>query len=115
MKLILFIHVYDIIFYINCVFCFVQVRAGCYGNFFHFVVYLAIIQVNICRTIGTLVGNVEDLTFKRISCIPHISSHCSIHARSVCRTWPSVVELTARFMTKSSAKSLWVCPARAGH
>ena len=35
---VLFIQVYDIILYINCVFCFVQVRTGCYGNFFHFVV-----------------------------------------------------------------------------
>ena len=38
MKLILFIHVYDIILYINCVYCFVQVRTGYYGNFFIFVV-----------------------------------------------------------------------------
>ena len=36
----------------------------------------------------------------------HIFSHCSRHARSVCRTWPSVVELIARYMVVSSAKSL---------
>ena len=38
--------------------------------------------------------------------ISHIFSHCSRHARSVCMTWPSVVELIARYMTVSFAKSL---------
>ena len=41
-----------------------------------------------------------------LNCIFHIFSHCSRHARSVCRTWPSVVELIARYMAVSSAKSL---------
>ena len=41
-----------------------------------------------------------------LNCISHIFSHCSRHARSVCRTWPSVVELIARYMAVSSAKSL---------
>ena len=40
------------------------------------------------------------------NCISHIFSHCSRHARLVCRTWPSVVELIARYMAVSSAKSL---------
>ena len=41
-----------------------------------------------------------------LNCISHIFSHCSRHARSVSRTWPSVVELIARYMAVSSAKSL---------
>ena len=41
-----------------------------------------------------------------LNCISHIFSHCSRHARSVFRTWPSVVELIARYMAVSSAKSL---------
>ena len=41
-----------------------------------------------------------------LNCITHIFSHCSRHARSVCRTWPSVVEQIARYMAVSSAKSL---------
>ena len=41
-----------------------------------------------------------------LNCISNIFSHCSSHARSVCRTWPSVVELIARYMAVSSAKSL---------
>ena len=41
-----------------------------------------------------------------LNCISHIFSHCSRHARSVCKTWPSVVELIARYMAVSSAKSL---------
>ena len=40
-----------------------------------------------------------------LNCISHIFSHCSRHARSVCRTWPSVVKLIARYMAVSSAKS----------
>ena len=47
----------------------------------------------------------EDLAFRKINCISHIFSHCSRHARSVCRTWPSVVELNARYMAVLSAKS----------
>ena len=46
------------------------------------------------------------LHLEGLNCISHIFSHCSRHARSVCRTWPSVVELIARYMTVSSAKSL---------
>ena len=38
-KPVLFMDVYDIILYINCVFGFVQIRTGCCGNFFHFCVY----------------------------------------------------------------------------
>ena len=38
--------------------------------------------------------------------ISHIFSHCSRHARSVCRAWPSVVEQITRYMEVSSAKSL---------
>ena len=41
-----------------------------------------------------------------LNCISHIFSHCSRHARSVFRTWPSVVDLIARYMAVSSAKSL---------
>ena len=41
LKLILFIHVYDIIPYINCALCFVQVRTGCYSNLFFFFVVIA--------------------------------------------------------------------------
>ena len=41
-----------------------------------------------------------------LNCISHIFSHCSRHAMSVCRTWPSVVELIARYMAVSSAKIL---------
>ena len=41
-----------------------------------------------------------------LKCISHTSPHCSRQARSVCRTWPSVVELIARYMTVSSTKSL---------
>ena len=41
-----------------------------------------------------------------LNCISHIFSHCSRHAMSVCRVWPSVVELIARYMSVSSAKSL---------
>ena len=33
-------------------------------------------------------------------------AHCSRHARSVCRNWPSVVELSARYTVVSSAKGL---------
>ena len=40
-----------------------------------------------------------------LNCISRIFVHCSRHARSVCRTWPSVVELTARYLVVSSAKS----------
>ena len=39
-----------------------------------------------------------------LNCISHIFSNCSRHAWSVCRTWPSVVELIARYMAVSSAK-----------
>ena len=45
---------------------------------------------------------------KGLNCISHIFSHCSRHARSVCRTWPSVVELIARYMAVSSG-------CKAGH
>ena len=41
-----------------------------------------------------------------LNCISHIFSHCSRHARSVCRTSLSVVELIARYKAVSSAKSL---------
>ena len=41
-----------------------------------------------------------------LDCISYIFSHCSRHALSVCRTWPSVVELIARYNAVSSAKSL---------
>ena len=41
-----------------------------------------------------------------LNCISHIFSHCSRHASSVCRTWPSVFELIVRYMAVSSAKSL---------
>ena len=41
-----------------------------------------------------------------LNCISHIFSYCSRHARSVCMTWPSVVELIARYMAVSSAKRL---------
>ena len=41
-----------------------------------------------------------------LNCISHIFSHCSRHARSVCRTSLSVVELIARHKAVSSAKSL---------
>ena len=41
-----------------------------------------------------------------LNCISHIFPHCSRQARSVCRTWPSVVELIARYMAESSTKSL---------
>ena len=34
-----------------------------------------------------------------LNCISHIFSHCSRNARSVSRTWPSAVELIARYMT----------------
>ena len=44
-----------------------------------------------------------------LNCISHIFPHCSRQARSVCRTWPSVVELVARYMAVPSAKSLTVC------
>ena len=47
----------------------------------------------------------EDLVLEGLKCISHIFSHCSRQARSVCRTWPSVVELIARYMAVSSAKS----------
>ena len=36
-----------------------------------------------------------------LNCISHIFSHCWRHAWSVCRTWPSVVELIARYMAVS--------------
>ena len=49
-KLVLFMHVYDIFRYINCVF--VQIRTGCCGNFFFFCLHLANIQVSVCRTSG---------------------------------------------------------------
>ena len=39
-----------------------------------------------------------------LNCISHIFSHWARHARSVCRTWPSVVELIAWYMAVSSAK-----------
>ena len=56
----------------------------------------------------------EDLASRGIKL--HIFSHCTRHARSVCRTWPSVVELIARYMAVSSAKSLTLdLPALAGH
>ena len=44
--------------YINCVSCFVQVRTGSSGNFFHFCgyTYLANIQVSVFRTICPLVS-----------------------------------------------------------
>ena len=50
----------------------------------------------------------EDLAFRRIKqiCISQICSHSSRHARSVRRTWPSVVELIARYTAVSSAKRL---------
>ena len=41
-----------------------------------------------------------------LNCISHIFSHYSRHARSVCRTPLSVVELIARYKAVSSAKSL---------
>ena len=51
-----------------------------------------------------------------LNCISHIFSDCSRHARSVCRTLPSVVELIARYMAVSSAKSLTLdLTALAGH
>ena len=43
---------------------------------------------------------------EELNCISHIFSHCSRHARSVCRTWPSVDEFIARYMAVPSAKSL---------
>ena len=45
--------------------------------------------------------HLEGLNFKS-----HLFSHCSRHALSVCRTWPSVVELVASYAAVSSAKSL---------
>ena len=48
----------------------------------------------------------EDLAFRRIKLhIPHLFPSFE-NARSVCRTWPSVVEQIARYMAVSSAKSL---------
>ena len=46
------------------------------------------------------------LHLEGLNCISHIFSHCSGHARSVCRTWPSLVELIAGYMAVSSAMSL---------
>ena len=44
-----------------------------------------------------------------LNCISHIFPHCLRHARSVCRTCLSVVELIARYMAESSAKIiLWI-------
>ena len=44
-----------------------------------------------------------------LNCISHIFPHCSRQARSVCRTWPSVVELIARYMAVLSSKVLlWI-------
>ena len=42
------------------------------------------------------------LHFEGLKCISNIFSHCSRHARSVCRTWPVI----ARYMAVSSAKCL---------
>ena len=70
MKLILFIHVYYIILYINCV-------SGCYGNFFHIVVAIPgkYSHVSVYRTIGPLVSNFgfnraadQRLCFRYIDC-----------------------------------------------
>ena len=52
-KLIFFMHVYDIIRSINSVF--VQIRTGCCGNFLFLCLHLANIKVSICRTTGSLV------------------------------------------------------------
>ena len=41
-----------------------------------------------------------------LNCISHIFSHCSRHARSVCRTSLSVVELIASYKAVPSAKRL---------
>ena len=57
----------------------------------------------------------RDLTFlvmwrtwhlEGLNFISRIFSHCSRYSWSVCRTWPSVVELIARYMAVSSGKSL---------
>ena len=50
--------------------------------------------------------NVEDLHLEGLNCISLIFSHCTRHARSVCRTCPYVVELIASYMALSPAKSL---------
>ena len=42
-----------------------------------------------------------------LNCISHIFSHCSRHARSICRTWPSVVELIAMYMAVPTPKKYW--------
>ena len=57
MKLILCIHVYDIILYINCVVYFVLFRQElvAMAPFSFLWLYLASIQVSVCRTIGPLV------------------------------------------------------------
>ena len=49
-----------------------------------------------------------------LNCIFHIFSHCSRHARSVCRTSLSVVELIERYKAVSSAKSLTLDLTRSG-
>ena len=52
MKLILFIHVYDIMLYINCVFCCGQVRTlAAMTTFLLLWLYLAKLQVSVYRTI----------------------------------------------------------------
>ena len=56
MKLILFIHAYDIILYINSDFCFCQVRTMfAMATFFIVVIILAKSQVSVYRTIDPLV------------------------------------------------------------
>ena len=54
MKLILFIHICDIILYINYVFFFVQVRTVAMATFSFLWLYLANSQVGVYMTIGPL-------------------------------------------------------------
>ena len=50
----------------------------------------------------------ELVAVEGLNCISHIFSNCSRHARSVCRTSLSVVELIVMYKAVSSAKSLAV-------
>ena len=46
------------------------------------------------------------IVLKELNCIAHIFSHCSMHAQSVCRTWPFAFELISRYIAVPSATSL---------
>ena len=63
--LILFIHVYDIIHYINCVFLFCSGKNWLLWHFFFFFwLHPANIQVSVCRTIGPLVSIFDENLFR---------------------------------------------------